>query len=837
MCGRIGQPAQLGRWAGSYLVVTALVLASPAGGCVEREPATEVLLEVDSDLRVGKDLMAIEVKIYDRAGDDLLRERKLALTADPEEAAKGRRFGLPLSLSLAASSQQSSRAFRGGVPGLGPVGPDGEEGDVVEQQAIVGFRPGVRGHLFVFLGADCRGVLCRDEDTPGDATCNLTDGGCGEVPEFSELPVVGTEAPGGELVPVPGDDLDAVSDEREVALPEGMVDTGPESGMPTAPTGEPSAQTDGGKDSGEPGVCPEGEMEDGQGGCEDIDECMGSADPCGRGTCINRKGGYACDCDPGYTEEDGQCVELNECSDPSLHPCDTVPPACVDLEPAEGGFACVCPAGYDGSGRGSDGCVDVLANYLFKTYLKASNTDAEDGFGGAAALSGDGSTLAIGAPGEASAATGVNQDEGDDSARGSGAVYVFTRMGDAWRQQAYLKASNAGPGDNFGSAVALSDDGDTLAIAAVSEDSAATGVNQDGAHDSAGGSGAVYVFRRAGATWSQQAYVKPSNTDAQDGFGWATALSGDGTVLAVGAAFEDSGGTDGSGAGDSAQDSGAVYVFSRTGSAWQQEALLKAENADPEDHFGDAVALSGDGKTLAVGADGEDGADSGVGGDPSDNAGGHNGAVYVFSATAGSWEPQAYLKASNNDSDDYFGDAVALSDDGDTLAVRAPFEDGADRGVDGDPSDNSGYNTGAVYVFSRTGTVWEQQAYLKAFNTGQEDGYHDALALSGDGSTLAFGASFEDSAATGVDASQDDNDATNSGAVYAFSRTGATWKRKAYIKAPNTDADDSFGRAVALSTDGSVLAIGAPGEASAATGVDDDQNDNSAGASGAVYVY
>ena len=99
---------------------------------------------------------------------------------------------------------------------------------------------------------------------------------------------------------------------------------------------------------------------------------------------------------------------------------------------------------------------------------------------------------------------------------------------------------------------------------------------------------------------------------------------------------------------------------------------------------------------------------------------------------------------------------------------------------------------------------------------------------------LAVGASAEDSAATGVNGDQADNGADNSGAVYVFVRSGSTWTQQAYIKASNTDANDNFGRSVALS--GDTLAVGAYLEDSAAPGVNGDQADNSAAIAGAVYV-
>jgi cysteine-rich repeat protein len=463
-----------------------------------------------------------------------------------------------------------------------------------------------------------------------------------------------------------------------------------------------------------------------------------------------------------------------------------------------------------------------LAQYA---YGKASTIDVGDLFGNSVALSGD--TLAVGAYREGSAATDVNGNQDDNSATDSGAVYVFRRSGTTWLQEAYLKASNTDAGDGFGASVALS--GDTLAVGAWGEDSAATGVNGNQDDNSATGSGAVYVFRRTGTAWLQEAYLKASNTDPDDLFGVSVALSGD--TLAVGAYLEASAATGVNGNQDdnSALVSGAVYVFRRSGTVWQQEAYLKASNTGAGDYFGISVALSGD--TLAVGAHIEDSAATGVNGNQDDDSAPGSGAVYVFRRSGTVWQQEAYLKASNTGADDSFGGSVALSSD--TLAVGAYLEDSAAMGVNGNQDDDSALDSGAVYVFRRTGTAWQQEAYLKASNTGADDWFGASVALSGD--TLAVGAWGENSAATGVNGNQDDNSAQYSGAVYVFRRTGTAWLQETYLKASNTGAFDDFGISVALS--GDTLAVGASGEASAATGVNGNQADDSAPGSGAVYIF
>ena len=123
----------------------------------------------------------------------------------------------------------------------------------------------------------------------------------------------------------------------------------------------------------------------------------------------------------------------------------------------------------------------------------------------------------------------------------SGAVYVFAPdAAGLWSQQAYIKPSNPGFDDGFGLFVALS--GDTLAVSEYFEDSAATGIDGNQDNNSAHNSGAVHIFTRdAAGVWSQQAYIKASNTDAGDEFGGSIALSGD--TLAVSAIQEDSAAT------------------------------------------------------------------------------------------------------------------------------------------------------------------------------------------------------------------------------------------------------------------------------------------------------
>jgi hypothetical protein len=483
-------------------------------------------------------------------------------------------------------------------------------------------------------------------------------------------------------------------------------------------------------------------------------------------------------------------------------------------------------------------------------YLKASNAEAADHFGcggvvqghtgQGVALSADGSTIAIGAPHEGGAG---------NAAFDSGAVYLFTRSGTRWTEQAVLRASNPQMSAQFGHAVTLSADGNTLAVSAMWESSAARGINGNQQDESLPQAGAVYVFTRGGGRWTQSAYIKASNTGEAgtadtfgegDQFGFSVALNADGSTLAVGALTEDGGGrtVNGNQADNSAQGAGAVYVFTRSGATWTQQAYLKPTNIDAGDFFGIAVALNADGNTLAVGSFDEDGSTRAVNG-PHDNKSFGSGAVYVFTRSGASWSQQAYIKPSNGEPQDSFGVHLAISDAGDTLLVGSLDEDCAATGIDARTCDadwSSDLSMGAAYVFARTGTTWSQQAFLKASNTGVNDWFGARVALSGDGTVAAIGAPFEDAAGTGTSARQDDNSATEAGAVYLFVRSGGGWRQQAYVKGSNTEAFDQFGSSVALDRTGRMLVASAWGEDSAARTVDGNQNDNSAGETGAAYV-
>ncbi len=460
-----------------------------------------------------------------------------------------------------------------------------------------------------------------------------------------------------------------------------------------------------------------------------------------------------------------------------------------------------------------------------QAYVKASNTGSLDVFGAAAAISGD--TVVVSSFREDSVATGIGGNQTDNTATDAGAVYVFVRSGTTWTQQAYLKASNTGAGDQFGNAVAIS--GDTIVVGANGEDSIATGINGNQTDNSALSAGAAYVFTRSGTTWTQQAYLKASNTGAGDQFGNAVAISGD--TIIVGAYFEDSAatGVNGNQADNSVTDCGAAYVFTRSGTTWTQQAYLKGSSASLSDQFGISVGISGD--TVVVGDYGDDSNATGINGNSADNSSADSGAAFVFVRSGTTWTQQAYLKPSNTGAGDLFGISSAI--DGNTIVIGSIREDSNATGINGTQTDNSATDAGAAYVYTRSGAVWSQQAYLKPTNTGANDNFGYAVAVSGD--TIVVGAKLEDSASTGVNGDQTSNAASDSGAAYVFVRGGGTWLQQAYLKASNTGATDGFGYAVGLA--GGTVVVGAPTEDSVATGIGGNQADNTSTDSGAAYIF
>jgi MYXO-CTERM domain-containing protein len=315
----------------------------------------------------------------------------------------------------------------------------------------------------------------------------------------------------------------------------------------------------------------------------------------------------------------------------------------------------------------------------------------------------------------------------------------------AWTEQQKVTASNGQDSDFFGSSVALN--GNLLASGAPGND------------DKAAGAGAVYAYTRTGSTWSNEQKILASDGAASDSFGRSVAISS--TYLAAGANLDD----------DAGANSGAVYVYTRSGSTWSGEKKVVAPDAQAGDQFGSVVAL--DGTTLVVGAPFDD------------DLGANAGAAYVFTFTGTSWAFQQKLTATDAgaDASDNFGASVAIS--GNTVIVGAPFD-----------SDVQSL-AGAAYVFLRTGNTWAQQQ--KLVDDAKADDYAgEAVAIDGDSAV--------------VGAYDNGDKAAQAGTAWVWTRSGTVWSRqqKLFPKVPVTL--DQFGYSVTIR--GDVAVVGATGDPS-----------------------
>ena len=308
-------------------------------------------------------------------------------------------------------------------------------------------------------------------------------------------------------------------------------------------------------------------------------------------------------------------------------------------------------------------------------------------------------------------------------------------------RQTELRARGGRDGDTFGAELALNSSG-TIALIGAYHPYPLSGPDRF--------SGVAYVFARSGSRWIQQAELRARDARGGDSFGGSVALNSSGTIALVGAQGKN-------------YATGAVYVFTRSGSRWTQRAELTARGG--ADAFGQAVALNASGSTALIGAFGA-------------STGSMTGASFVFTGSGSAWTQQAELTAGDAAPGDLFG-SVALSASGTTALIGAPGKDGA---------------TGAVYVFTRSGSSWTQQAEITARDAASNDGFGIAVALTTSGGTALIGA---------------DGNRGGRGTAYVFTRSGSKWTQRAEIAARNGADGDFFGSAVVLSAFGKTALVGA----------------------------
>ena len=229
-------------------------------------------------------------------------------------------------------------------------------------------------------------------------------------------------------------------------------------------------------------------------------------------------------------------------------------------------------------------------------------------------------------------------------------------------------------------------------------------------------------------------------------------------------------------------DAGAAFVYGRSGTVWTVQAYLESPSSLNGGNFGTSVAISGD--TVVVG-------------EVQSSVITFGGRAYVFKPSGGFWALQAVLAASNPGAGDSFGSSVAI--DQDTAVVGAPGEDGNGTSQ----TDNSATDSGAAYVYHRSGTVSSQQAYLKASPSFGGLQFGTSVSISGD--LIAVGAP-----------------ETILPSVTVFTRSGSVWTQLTSFASSNLDIGDRFGSAVAIS--GGTVVVGAPEEGSDGTSPTNDSH-------------
>ncbi len=360
-----------------------------------------------------------------------------------------------------------------------------------------------------------------------------------------------------------------------------------------------------------------------------------------------------------------------------------------------------------------------------------------------------------------------------------------------WDEIIKLTASDRAQGANFGYAVSIS--GDYAIVGAPKDPTDASGGNalQE--------AGAAYIFRNNGGTWSQVQKIVASDRADYDYFGWAVSISGDYAV--VGAYFESQ---DENGA-NTVNSAGSAYIFENNGGTWNQVQKIVASDREATDYFGYAVAISGD--HIVVGAYSEDHDVAGNTQMPS------SGSAYIFRNNAGTWAEVQKIVASDRGPGDYFGYAVAISDDYVIVGAQRESED------------VSGGNTlqfsGSAYVFKNNSGTWAEIKKLVANDREFDANFGASVAISGDNAIV--GAFKESKDASGGSA------ITGAGAAYIFSNNSDAWTQTQKLVAGDRSGGDYFGRAVSISDD--YVIVGAYLETENAQGQD------SLGSAGSAYIY
>ncbi len=380
-----------------------------------------------------------------------------------------------------------------------------------------------------------------------------------------------------------------------------------------------------------------------------------------------------------------------------------------------------------------------LNSQVLEQKLTANDGEQNDLFARSVAISGD---IAI-----------VGAFLEDDKGTNAGAAYIFIRSGNTWVEQAKLTASDGGAGDRFGSSVSI--DNNTVIISAPNDDDEGTNA------------GAAYIFTRSGSTWIEQDKLTVSDSD---GFGNDVAISGDTVIVGASEDFH------------AGPFSGAAYIFTRSGSNWNEQAKLIGSDPGEEKQFGWSVAIDGDSAIVGAILD-------------YPSSGTVSGAAYTFARSNSIWTEQAKIIPTDASSGDRFGWSVAISNDTALIGAKENFV----------PNVGS---AGSAYVYTHSNGNWTQEAKLIASDAQSNDMFGTSVSISGDFALVG---------------AANENDNSSARAAYSFTRASGIWSEQTKLTASDGEQGDMFGLSVA--TSGNTALVSAY------------KDDDKASGSGSAYAF
>jgi YVTN family beta-propeller protein len=343
-------------------------------------------------------------------------------------------------------------------------------------------------------------------------------------------------------------------------------------------------------------------------------------------------------------------------------------------------------------------------------------------FGRSVAISADGNTAAVG---------------GWLDNSNAGAVWIFVRSGGVWTQQGSKLVGTGGCSScRQGMFVAISADGNTVL----------SGEYQDVTQE-------VFVFKRTGITWSQEARLPNPGGER---FGSGLSLSADGNTASIGGFYAFS-------------NQGRAWVYTRSAGIWTLQATLSPSSYSPGGPFGGplfgtSTALSADGNTLAVGALADDNLTANF-----------IGAIYAFKRTGVTWSLQGKIAPSGTPFISNCGNSIAISADGNTIAAGAP---------------QTNNPQGATFVITRSGSTWSHQAALIGTGLPGFAAQGISVGLSADGNTLMVGGP---------------NQSSTNGALWLFTRAGSTWTQSGTVVGTGNSGAANQGYSLSVASDGRTM--------------------------------